>query len=261
MIDSGKQFISTRKSQDQLRLFRSGIETSKQDISSRDDRSKLLDKLEERANKTTNEEEWVSIVYLKRGDLLFEQKKYEEAQAQYEQAKKYVPPGIDSLRKRLKELLQKVERRIEAKEEKEELERQIQEKKELERQIQEKEELERQTQEKKELERQIQEKKDIQLELTDTPGSSSQEVKNQESPKEGKLSFTESVIAAIAFLIGGLFGENQVGLFGIILTSFLIFIFRFTVQNTTPQQQRESWEGILKLFSELYEKIRMKINN
>jgi hypothetical protein len=165
------------------------------------------------------------------------------------------------LRKRLKELLQKVERRIEAKEEKEELERQIQEKKELERQIQEKEELERQTQEKKELERQIQEKKDIQLELTDTPGSSSQEVKNQESPKEGKLSFTESVIAAIAFLIGGLFGENQVGLFGIILTSFLIFIFRFTVQNTTPQQQRESWEGILKLFSELYEKIRMKINN
>ena len=210
-----------------------------------------MDKLEERANKTTNEEEWVSIVYLKRGDLLFEQKKYEEAQAQYEQAKKYVPPGIDSLRKRLKELLQKVERRIEAKEEKEELERQIQEKKELERQIQEKEELERQ----------IQEKKDIQVEPTETPGSSSQEVKNQESPKEGKLSFTESVIAAIAFLIGGLLGENQVGLFGIILTSFLIFIFRFTVQNTTPQQQRESWEGILKLFSELYEKIRMKINN
>ena len=271
MIDSGKQFISTRKSQDQLRLFRWGIETSKQDISSRDDRSKLLDKLEERANKTTNEEEWVSIVYLKRGDLLFEQKKYEEAQAQYEQAKKYVPPGIDSLRKRLKELLQKVERRIEAKEEKEELERQIQEKKELERQIQEKKELERQTQEKEELERQIQEKeelerqiqekKDIQVEPTETPGSSSQEVKNQESPKEGKLSFTESVIAAIAFLIGGLFGENQVGLFGIILTSILIFIFRFTVQNTTPQQQRESWEGILKLFSELYEKIRMKINN
>ena len=101
LLEIPSQFTSTRKNSDLLRLFKWGLPPSENRTSGKEDQSLLLDELEKLTNHKLEDRECISIVLLKRGDLLFEQRKYQEAQEKYKQAKNYIPPLAETLRNKL----------------------------------------------------------------------------------------------------------------------------------------------------------------
>ncbi|NEO77078.1 NACHT domain-containing protein [Moorena sp. SIO4G3] len=127
LLDIPVQFTSTRESSYLLRLFRWGL------TSGTEDQSLLLEELEKRTNQRLEDKEFIAIVLLKRGDLLFEQGNYKEAQYKYQELKNYIPDqGItltqkllfseqrveaylknqDNLQNNIRELIQKMDDRL-----------------------------------------------------------------------------------------------------------------------------------------------------
>ncbi|NET85972.1 MAG: HEAT repeat domain-containing protein [Moorea sp. SIO1F2] len=103
LLDIPVQFTSTIQSSDLLRLFKWGL------TSGTEDQSLLLEELEKRTNQRLEDKELIAIVLLKRGDLLFEQGKYQEAQDKYQKSKNYIPDQGITLRQKLLFSEQRVE--------------------------------------------------------------------------------------------------------------------------------------------------------
>ena len=85
-----------------LQIFNLGLASK----ASEEDKSRLLDKLEEAFNRRKKKEEWENyewkaIVLLKSGDLYFNQKQYPEAIQKFQLAKQYLPQEESDLQKQL----------------------------------------------------------------------------------------------------------------------------------------------------------------
>ncbi|MGD1911805.1 MAG: hypothetical protein ACFB2X_13370 [Rivularia sp. (in: cyanobacteria)] len=85
-----------------MQIFNLGLASK----ASEEDKSRLLDKLEEAFNRRKKKEEWENyewkaIVLLKSGDLYFNQKQYPEAIQKFQLAKQYLPQEESDLQKQL----------------------------------------------------------------------------------------------------------------------------------------------------------------
>ena len=112
LLDIPAQFTSTRENKYLLELFQWGLPPSENLAPPMEDWSSLLDELEKRANQRLEDEEWIAIVLLKRGELLFEQGQYQEASDRYVKAKGFIPKEATALRNNLVSSLRRVEERI-----------------------------------------------------------------------------------------------------------------------------------------------------
>ncbi|NEP79366.1 MAG: NACHT domain-containing protein [Okeania sp. SIO3B3] len=254
-IDNNKQFISTRKSQELLRLFRSGVELSKQYVNTTNDRSNLLDELEQRADKVIDNKEWLSIIYLKRGDLLFENKEYEQAKKIYEQAKICAPLDANSLREKLTWLLKKVEIQIKKEQEKQDKQTKLIEVVEnLVLTINDKQEVYRHSELLKSTSQKEPLMPTLQPKTTETEVVNSQLLEDQKNKlqleKESQLSSRELLIRFGGFFIGYLFGQNGVNLYLIILILVVWFVF----QVTNSEERSKVGKMIVELFNRLSSK-------
>jgi len=101
LLEIPSQFTSTRENSDLLRLFKWSLPPLENRTSGEEDQSLLLDELEKLTNHKLEDRECIVIVLLKRGDLLFEQRKYQEVQEKYKQAKNYIPPLAETLKNTL----------------------------------------------------------------------------------------------------------------------------------------------------------------
>ncbi len=109
LLDIPVQFTSTRKNSYLLRLFKWGLPPSENLTPGTEDQSLLLEELEKRTNQRSEDKEFIAIVLLKRGDLLFEQGKYKEARDKYQDSKRYIPDQGITLTQKLLFSEQRVE--------------------------------------------------------------------------------------------------------------------------------------------------------